>query len=98
METSSNGQLKNKSSTSKKALTRLCAVKIVGLKPAQTLTVDMVVETADQDNLSRLLVLSVVQKTPFHFNQEETAQFFAETVLQRKEVIAKATLFPITFS
>jgi hypothetical protein len=80
VKTSSGPQM-NRNFISKKALTRLSVVKIVGQKHAQTLTGDRVAAATEvQGNRSRLLVPIVAHKTRFRFSQEAISLFFVEIV------------------
>jgi neutral trehalase len=76
------GQLKNKSSTSKKVLTHLFVVKTAVQKHAQTsITVEDTVE--DNENLSRLPVLTVEQKIQYLSSREATSRYFVVTVSEK---------------
>jgi hypothetical protein len=80
------GLQKNKNSTNKKVLIHQFVVKIAVQKHAQRITVAEADKVEVKENLSQSLVLNVVHKIPYHFNQEVIDQFFVEIVSKNNEV------------
>jgi len=78
------GPQKSRNSIKRKASMHLSVVKIVEQKLAQTLMVEAA-DKADQDNLSKSHVQSVVTKTPYLSNQEEIDRSFVGIVSAKKD-------------
>jgi len=81
--TSLAGQLTNRSSISKKALTPLSDVRIVEQKLVQTSTMEADTTVVDNVNLSRLLVLTVAQKIQYLSSREAINRYFVEIVSEK---------------